>query len=225
MYDPSPLEWAGLLGFIASAFISIYAFLGSAISIRWWDYTQNGTFPSTIKSVAFGFCYFIGIVSVAIGTWLAWAEGVRGYDPLLAPRGGDYPSNARLRLIMILYAIFIGLNFMFGPILFVFGIRRLWKFMSVMLCFSMAGVGLALTIINFLIWWVAGFVSSIGYGMLVIQLCSLFRFWKIPTTLKASGNGYMKPAYHLHNNDTNVFSSGVYQPSSYVYGNNSLHYR
>ena len=198
MYDPSPLEWAGLLAFLGASALSTLSFFSSAMIAGWWRLSLQRLLPSQGWTVFFSIGLAVASGGFAVGTWLSWAEAVRGDDPGLAPRSSDFPTNGLLVSTMILYFIFFGLQFCLGPIFFGF---PTWRGPSFLIFFLIVSAGIALTVLAFIAWWVAGVVDLVAVLLLSFLLGLAYRYWKASTVVSVVG---IVPTTHGHAEDFRV---------------------
>ncbi len=155
------LEWLAAMFFVSVAALTTGLFGLSAVSNNWrlWFREKHIPFPPFIPpaGVFLGMYHFF-CLSVAVGTWFVWREGLRAgaaVTGLILPGTGAGSNPDPTYLADLIYLLFLVYFLTKGTTGFVFWSSR-WFGVSISLEAIQWLAITGLTIIGFLIWWVPG---------------------------------------------------------------------
>lgn len=172
-YDPVPLEWLALDGFLVTALVPWAILALTAHGFRWKSWWDSERFfkPALMwHPMAYSALFFFVYGAAGVGGWLVWREGFRSDNVPPNPSSGNIPDDTNYFLANIFYLIFWIMSCFIGPCFFIFSLEMKIIAGSCVLSFIVFGLAVALTVMGFLIWFVPGIL------FLVVAIFCAFQF-------------------------------------------------
>ncbi len=209
VFNPAPLEWAGLVAFLAAGFIIVQSFVSAAVAARWRHFLaetqkRNGGYMGSIGSpYLFGVLFILSYLGGALGAWFVFREGFRSELTIPNPASGSIPTDSEFFQAMLAYIIFWGLSWAGAPSFFSLGVDMQIMAWPVFVAFVTLGVGIWATVVFFQIYFVAGILIVINVFFVLWAFILIWQYSRMSGSVTSVSDTLYATFFanaHLHPN-------------------------